>query len=374
MIYLPILGLDIEFGIYICLMNTNKKIPFNHSYKSLSVWFICTYLVFGPLLSLLRSFSFSGIIAGSLNEYSIFSSIAKMNSLFCFFLFMYMSYMVFYWYYPKKKLSLSIGMILTLFIPIVVRFFVDQTLLFWIFGETNYLLDISFKSFFRDNTFFAVYYIPSGIIYYFYKRNEALQEAQLEAERLRSQAELTHLRSQVNPHFLFNSLNNIYSLAYEKSDKILGAIEGLSELLRYSLYEKAESVPFRKEWKKVQQLIKIEQMRLLSPTNFEMHIADDVLDINIPPVILLPLIENVFKHGEVQDHAIPPSINAYLIDDFLKIRIVNKISISLQKDKQHGIGLDNIKKRLFYAYGDAASIEVLEKEDTFTVQLSIPSK
>lgn len=353
-------------------MKTSQKISFNHSYKSLFIWFLCTYLIFGPILSLLRDFTFTGNVIESLSEYSLHDILVKINSLMSFFLFMCLSYLVFYRYFPRKKLRLFVGMVLVLFLPIVLRFFIDQKLLFWLFGETNYLIDTSFKFYFSDNTYFAVYYIPSGILYYFYKRNQALQVTQLEAERLRSEAEMTHLRSQINPHFLFNSLNNIYSLAYEKSDKILGAIEGLSGVLRYALYEKSEFVTFNKEWEKVLQLIQIEQMRLLNPVDFNIQLEDDISYIMIPPVILLPIIENVFKHGDVQDKNNPPLIEAYSKNSNLIIRIKNKVSNSIQKDGQHGIGIENIKKRLNHSYGNDASFEVVEKEDTFIAQMSIP--
>ncbi|MDF1696164.1 MAG: histidine kinase [Saprospiraceae bacterium] len=254
------------------------------------------------------------------------------------------------------------------------RFLLDQRVFFWIFGETNYLPDASFSFYFSDNLYFAVYYIPSGIIYYFYKRNQALQSARIEAERQRAEAEISHLRSQINPHFLFNSLNNIYSLAYEKSDKILGAIEGLSGLLRYSLYEKSDFVPFEKEWTHIQQLIKIEQLRLIDPVEFEITIERTVYPKLIPPILLLPLIENIFKHGDVQKPAVSPKINISLYENIINVQIQNSISSTIQKDRQQGIGLVNIKKRLAFIYGNAMNFDVQEKDGTFSVNLSIPTQ
>lgn len=359
--------------MYIYYMDIDKNITFEHSYKNLLLWFGVTYLIFGPLLKFLRNFnSYPEILSNFFYLDNVYLA-ASFSSITSFFLYLFLAYLAFYYCFPKKKILLLIAIIGALLIPIAYRFLLDQKVFLWLFGYTNYRPDITYTFYFSDNTYFAVYYIPSGILYYFYRRNKALQEARLEAERQRAKAELTHLRSQVNPHFLFNSLNNIYALAYEKSDKILGAIEGLSELLRYSLYEKAEFVPFEKEWSKIMKLIHIEQMRLIAPTDFKIDITQAALDTMIPPVILLPFIENIFKHGKVQDEQNPPQIKADVIEDQLIITIQNKISSSQQKDSQSGIGLENIQKRLQYAYGNEATFEVSQKDDTFNVKLAMPS-
>ncbi|GAB5550615.1 MAG: hypothetical protein Sapg2KO_02060 [Saprospiraceae bacterium] len=257
-------------------------------------------------------------------------------------------------------------------IPIALRFFIDQKVALWGIGYTNYALNTTFKDYYVDNTYFAVYYIPAGVLYYFYIRILELQAIRLEEEKLRSEAEMLHLRSQINPHFLFNSLNNIYSLAYDKSDKILGTIEGLSELLRYAIYEKAEKVTFKKEWSKILQLIDIEHLRIGNPVAFEIDLEEDLNDLKIPPIILMPLIENVFKHGDLQSVESPPKIKVWREHNRLNFKITNKVRPTLQKDGNKGIGLTNIRKRLLHIYGDVARFEDYENQNTFTVQIGIP--
>jgi len=310
----------------------------------------------------IRDFSF-------FSKYSIFFAT---NSIVCFLLFMVLAYLSFFYFFGRNKLLLVLSLIATLVFPIALRYFFDQVLSSWLFGVTNYFGHTTFSYYYTDNTYYAIYYIPSGILYYFYRRIVALQDARLEEQKLRNEAEIAHLRSQINPHFLFNSLNNIYSLAYDKSDKILGAIEGLSELLRYALYEKSEKVPFKKEWTKIIQLIKIEHLRLGNPVEFEINIAEGLDNITIPPVILLPLIENIFKHGDVQTEESPPQVKAWIENGKFNFKLSNKISSMKQKDNQHGIGLLNIRKRLMHIYGQLASFVVQEKDDTFIAQISIP--
>lgn len=371
-VHLPIWNCRGNYEVYIYNVKTKKQITFSHSTKSIIVWFLSTYIIFGPVLNAMRAFSFRPLLIFGDTDFSAFLIVVRLNTILSYFVFMFLTYLVFYRFYPAKKIKLAIGMIIALIVPIILRFFVDQRLSLWLFDDTNYFRDITFTNYFADNTYFAVYYIPSGILYYFYRRNKSLQEARLEAEKQRAIAELTHLRSQINPHFLFNSLNNIYSLAYEKSDKILGAIEGLSQLLRYALYEKSEFVSFKKEWDHVLQLISIEKLRLLNPVDFKFEISEEVYDVMIPPVILLPLFENVFKHGDVQNAEHPPYFKANVEDDTLVIQIENKLSAMPQKDGQKGIGLDNIQKRILYAYGQDDPLKIEIKGDTFIITIMLP--
>ncbi len=347
----------------------DSHFSFEHSWKNLLMWFFCTYIIFGPILDFMRSLE---VPSSDFGDSSLFSILFIANSMFCFFLFLLFAYLAFYTFFDRNKFLLIVSLFATLIIPIAFRFLIDQKVAFWAFGVTNYFPHTTFKYYYSDNTYFAIYYIPSGILYYFYRRIIALQEAKLEEEKLRNEAEIAHLRSQINPHFLFNSLNNIYSLAYDKSDKILGAIEGLSELLRYALYEKSEKVPFKKEWNKILQLIKIEHLRLGNPVEFKIELAEGLDNITIPPVILLPLIENVFKHGDVQTEKNPPQIKAWIENDKFNFKMTNKLSSMNQKDNQHGIGLINIKKRLEHIYDQQASFVVQEKDDIFISQISIP--
>jgi signal transduction histidine kinase len=350
-------------------MKANPTIKFEHDYIGILIWFFFTYIIFDPVLNFLRTFTFE---TSSLIDEPLKFVLFNISTLSGFFLFTLIAYLVFYKFYPNKKFLLGVGVICALMIPICYRYFVEQKLYLWLFGVTNYRLETTFKFYFSDNTYFAVYYLPSGILYYFFQRNKALQQARIEAEKLKVEAELQHLRSQINPHFLFNSLNNIYALAYEKSDKILPALEGLSDVLRYALYENADMVPFKKEWKKVLQLISLENLRLEHPVDFKIDISPEVYQVNVPPLVLMPLIENVYKHGDLQAKESPCSINAFLEGNTLKFEVSNQIGTKPQKDATSGIGLKNIEKRLHHLYGEKARIRISENEAIFTIELSLP--
>lgn len=346
-------------------------VQFPHDYKSLVTWFLGTYLVFGFLLKFLRSFSFE---VSNIFKEPVHLMVFGSNSVLSFFLFLFLTYLAFFFYYPQSKIKLGLGLLVALLLPIALRFLIDQKVAFWLFNESNYRPDISFFNYYRDNTYFAVYYIPSGILYYFYQRNKALQSARLHAEKAKVEAELLQLRSQLNPHFLFNSLNNIYSLAYDKSDNILPALEGLSEVLRYALYENRETVSFGKEWGKTLKLIELEKLRLYESVGFIINIDAAVHDVQIPPLILLPLIENMFKHGDLNDQESPGEISAYMDKGNFIFSTWNKIAFHKQKDKNRGIGVINIEKRLVHLFGEDANLKVSEKDTIFNVILSIPIK
>ena len=284
---------------------------------------------------------------------------------------MFFAYLAFYKFYAKNIFYLIGALLLSLFLPILLRFFLEQKVYLWLFEVTNYNLGTTFSYYYVDNTYFATYYIPSGILYYFYKRNTALQQSKIQAEKASVEAELTHLRSQINPHFLFNSLNNIYALANEKSDRILPALENLSELLRYALYEKSKTVSFSKEWEKIQRLNALEQLRLENPVNIQLDIDPKVDNVAIPPLILLPIIENVYKHGKLNGDGIF-KIKAYILDSHFLFRVENTISPYSQKNSTNGIGLENIQKRLLYLYGTTGTITFIQQNQLFITEIKIP--
>jgi two-component system LytT family sensor kinase len=123
-----------------------------------------------------------------------------------------------------------------------------------------------------------------------------LQQVQLQLQN--RQTELSFLRSQVNPHFLFNNLNNIYALVYEQSSQALPAIAGLSELLRYMLYNTSETVLLSTELNYIEKYIELQQLRFERPSLISANQNCSDENSKIPPLLLIPFIENAFKHGQ----------------------------------------------------------------------------
>lgn len=207
-----------------------------------------------------------------------------------------------------------------------------------------------------------------------YSRQQKLVE---EVQKKQVESELHFLRTQINPHFLFNTLNNLYGLAIKKSDKGPDAILRLSSILRYILYNSnAELASFEKEKEIMQAYIDLELLRLPENKDFRFNITAD-REYNIPPLLWLPLLENVFKHATriISDNYY---INySFTIEDgVMNIYSKNNYKSAVNGepvDKNGGIGLSNLRKRLALLYPGKHSIET-EKDDqyyTVKVQLSL---
>jgi LytS/YehU family sensor histidine kinase len=187
-----------------------------------------------------------------------------------------------------------------------------------------------------------------------------------EAIKKQVETELNFLKSQVNPHFLFNTLNNLYALSLKKSDDTPDAILKLSSILRYTLYDSnVPLVSFEKEKEVMQAYIDIEMLRLTDTGNVHFSILGDGQR-QVPPLLWLPVLENVFKHGAHQ-------LNAdFLVDfrftvhgDILRIFSKNRARRITDADrKSGGIGLGNLRKRLELLYPGRHSIIAMPDENS----------
>jgi len=196
-----------------------------------------------------------------------------------------------------------------------------------------------------------------------------------ELENQKLQAELSFLKMQVNPHFLFNALNNIYSLAVmEKSKKTGDSIMKLSDLMRYVLYEKEDAenkVSLIKEIRHINSYIDLEKLRHPGDIYINFSIEGEVGDKRVAPLLLFPLIENACKHGILTDPHKPVTIQLQVADHSLDFCIENYIN-SYQKDKIGGIGIQNVQKRLELLYGKACKLDIKESDEKFVVNLHLP--
>ncbi len=198
------------------------------------------------------------------------------------------------------------------------------------------------------------------------------QEAALRNENLLS--EMKFLKSQVNPHFLFNSLNNIYTLVLIKHDKAPVMLMKLSEMLRYMLYEcNDELVPLEKEIIYINNYIGLQQLKTEQQQNITTDFNGLNHTISIPPLLLIPFIENSFKHGKIEDVKSGwVSIKLICSDKHIDFQVTNSIpSISVAKDKTRGIGLENVKRRLELHYPEKYKLDIAETKQEFSVRLII---
>jgi two-component system, LytTR family, sensor kinase len=238
------------------------------------------------------------------------------------------------------------------------------------YGMENYLAAVRLKNYFSEHLFYDLIFAALGILYYFFQYSHYQELQQKEAIIQSRQAELSFLRSQINPHFLFNSLNNIYSLVYEQSPQSLHALATLSELLRYILYDTKEKVQLQEELNYIQKYISLQRLRFGYEISVTVNIIGNIQEIFLPPLLLIPFVENAFKHGELLAQAEGIAINIIAMHQKLFFHCTNKKG-SHQRDKAGGIGLQNVRRRLELLYPGKHKLQLKEDDNSFTAQLEI---
>ena len=197
------------------------------------------------------------------------------------------------------------------------------------------------------------------------------ERVQRDLENQRLSAELAFLKSQINPHFLFNSLNSIYSLAYQGSAATPEAILKLAEIMRYMLYECNDNkVELSKELQYLQNYIDLQKIRFGQQAYVDFEVRGEVADQQIVPLMLISFIENAFKHGQANDPAVPIRIRVDIQPEKLHFHIVNK-KHHFNKDEMGGIGLNNVKRRLDLLYPGKHRLHINNGEDVYTCELSL---
>lgn len=192
------------------------------------------------------------------------------------------------------------------------------------------------------------------------------------------QAELNFLKGQLHPHFLFNSLNNLYALSLNKSPQTPDIILGLSNILRYVLYEcNAEQVLLKRDIEILNDYISLEKLRYEERLELNVTIDENVGDAKITPLLMLPLVENAFKHGAAETTGIPwINIELHLLGNNLQFKITNSkpelAVVHHDNKKQVGkIGLINLQKRLEYSYPSKHSFRFFDESDCFIAELQV---
>jgi sensor histidine kinase YesM len=197
----------------------------------------------------------------------------------------------------------------------------------------------------------------------------------MKIQKERSEAELNALRAQVNPHFLFNGLNSIYSLVLKNSDQAPETILKLSEILRYIIYEtRKEQVDLKKELDYMQHYIDIQKLRSGSRAKIEVKISGNTDGRKIVPLLFLPLIENSFKHGiKGETGPVFVMMEWTISEDQIEFVAENNKGESdeVGLDQHRGIGLENLKQRLNMEYPGKHHFKITETEDRFKVELEI---
>lgn len=203
------------------------------------------------------------------------------------------------------------------------------------------------------------------------------KEKKAALERQKLATELNYLKGQIHPHFFFNTLNNLYALTLQKSDDAPTTVLKLSQMMHYMLYDAAtELVPLTKEIKNIQNYIELERIRYGDRLDLSFTVTGAVEGRQIAPLILLPFVENAFKHGTSNEHReCWITIDLKIKDDILLFKVENSVNSSNKSTNfmgyQSGIGLKNVRRRLELLYPSRHQLGIVKEADAHWVDLKI---
>lgn len=212
---------------------------------------------------------------------------------------------------------------------------------------------------------FAIYFISWSALYFAYQYLQRTREMEIEKWKLSASvkdAELSALKAQINPHFIFNSLNNIRSLVIEDSERARDSITHLSDLLRFSIqFDQFEKVSLDKELAVVKDYLNLEAIQLEERLAYEIRTDQGTKEIQVPPMVVQTLVENAIKHS-IND--LPNGgqiiVETKLDHEFLSLLVMNtgQLKTKRSSSNRRGIGINNSKERLRLLYGEKASLHV----------------
>ncbi|MCK0156432.1 histidine kinase [Cellulophaga sp. F20128] len=281
--------------------------------------------------------------------------------------------------FQKKYYRYAFFVVLTLFVMLLVKYFATYILIgpdVWPEGPEE-LQGLTLN--YAITTMVGELYVSSFVAAIKLTIDWLKEHSKLhELEKRQLSTELRFLRSQISPHFFFNTLNNIYSLTLEKSNKAPEVILKLSELMRYLLYAtKKNKQDLKSEIDCIHNYLDLERLRFDDSLDINISISGDLENKTISPMLLIPLIENCFKHGaskNIGDMTI--NIDIKVSGDFLHFKvsntIPNKSPVKTLPTTSGGIGLSNVKKRLELGYKkEDFNLTIFEKENMFNVILKL---
>jgi len=219
--------------------------------------------------------------------------------------------------------------------------------------------------------FLIIFIVIRLILIFFVSYTFYNQKRKIEEEKNNLKSEIYSLRSQINPHFLFNTLNNIYALSLIKSDVAGESIIKLSSIMRYMIKEQlSDLISVRKEIDYLNSYIDLEKLRLPNTVKMEINFEGDFNRNQIVPLIFLPFIENVFKHGISPEQESAVKISITVSDDSFFL-LVQNTKVKTTVKEVSGFGIDNVKKRLNLLYPNKHELEIRDEDTTYIVNLKL---
>lgn len=278
-------------------------------------------------------------------------------------------YICYLWVYPRflkknKTFQLIGGILLTMAIFIVLRYTIEEVLYLKWFGIHNYASGTTISHYISDNIYWSIAYIVLPAAVYGIEQSFKSEQVNRKLKEEVIKAELSFLKSQINPHFLYNTLNYVYSLAIPVSDKLANAVLRLSDLMRYTLNDSPDGkVSLDKEVDYLESYVELFKMRF-EPNFYVSFTTEGIAHQKIASLILIPFVENAFKHGVVNDEGQPVRIKLKVQQKRLTFEVSNKISHA-QKDHSSGVGMINVHRRLDLIYPDQHELLISNNGNTY---------
>lgn len=200
-----------------------------------------------------------------------------------------------------------------------------------------------------------------------------LQQKMIEAAKEKAEAELSFLKSQINPHFIFNSLNSIFFLIQKDNQEARGALHKFSEMLRYQLYEvNDDKIPIEKEIQYLRDYMDLQQLRKDEKYSVQFNCDRGIGGFSIEPLLLIPFVENAFKHiSHFNSEPNFVKVEMNQIKDSLIFSVINSKEAQPSTEQHGGIGLNNVKRRLELLYRGKYDLKTDNTEKIFALQLKI---
>ena len=280
----------------------------------------------------------------------------------------YISYWYFTHYFSLKNLITHLfAFILLATLGVLFRYFVDEMIIApiinnWSFGK-NASLGIYFGKDFNSQLLLVLCSFLLKCIQDYFK-SEAIKTEKITME-------LAYLKSQINPHFLFNTMNNLYGLSLSEPEKTPDVILKISEMMRYMLYESnEEKVLLTKEIEYLNSYIELEKIRYEGQTFVDFTVEGNTNNKLIAPLLLISFVENIFKHGDIQNSKNQVVISLKIEENQLTFKQKNAVSIR-EKDKMGGLGLKNVERRLFLLYPDKYTLHIKTENGIYESELTL---
>jgi len=282
------------------------------------------------------------------------------------------------WLYARRRyVAYALGVLLLLVFFALMRYVLNRFVFPFVLGGTVPAIS-SYTTLWAQALYRGVYFILLSFGYWFARdalrleKQKSRQEHELRvAEKNLMEANLAFLKNQINPHFLFNSLNFLYAQVYPHSEETAKGILLLSDIMRYALKEEDNGkVMLEKEVQHLHNYIAINQLRFSNKLQIRFEIVGSVQFMMILPLVLITFVENCFKHGELSDPENPLTIRIKTANNQLLFHTRNK-KRNGPKEKSTGIGIINTQRRLDMVYKERYSLEVNDEQDYYTCNLTI---